>query len=445
MNDRRLPRFLIRDTCQAILENNKGIDAVLAWNQWRLENPEIKPLLSDLDLSSLDLGGMVDVGGEEEDSGAYEFRGIDFGSAILLGTNLRKTVLRGANFSGADLREADFTGANLTQADFTSARLDQTVLNDADLTGANLGECNLEKAKLRKTRFNLTQLNDANLREADLYGARVNGSYLNGANLESANLSHAHVCGANLSSANLINADLSHARIENTDLTQTMLVHANIDHAQFVDCRIFGLSIWDLKGNPALTQGLIISPEGEAPVKVDNLEAAQLQYVLLGNYRTGKVIDSVIRSSVLILGRFGHRKPVLDSIRLALRAKGYIPIIFDFESPEERSLTESITLLAHLARFIIADLTDPASIPQELESIIPQVEVVVQPLIEGNQPPYSMSRDFVTHYRNQFLPLYRYKDVKELIDNIEGMVLAPAEARREAIIKERAQAEKEWE
>ena len=445
MNDRKLPSFLIRETCQSILKENKGIDAVLAWNRWRLENPEIKPDLRDADLSSLDLGGIDDVGGEEEDPGAYEYRGIDLGSTTLLGTNLRKTILRGANLSGADLSGADLTEANLTRAYFTSARLEQTVLNEADLTGANLGWCNLEKAKLRKTRFHLTQLNGANLREADLYDARVNGCWLNGADLESANLSHARIYGANLTGANLTNADLSHAKIENTNLTQTMLVHTNIDQAQFVNCRIFGLSIWDLKGNPKLTEGLIISPEGEEPVKVDTLEAAQLQYVLLGNQKTGKVIDSVIRSSVLILGRFGHRKPVLDSIRVALRAKGYIPIIFDFESPEERSLTESITLLAHLARFIVADLTDPASIPQELESIIPHVEVVVQPLIEGNQRPYSMSRDFVTRYRKQFLPLYRYRDVEELIDNLDRMVLAPAEARREAIIKERAQAEKEWE
>ena len=37
--------------------------------------------------------------------------------------------------------------------------------------------------------------------------------------------------------------------------------------------------------------------------------------------------------------------------------------------------------LAHLARFIIADITDPRSIPQELQAIVPDLAVPVQPII----------------------------------------------------------------
>ncbi len=444
MNDRKLPSFLIKDSCLSILKENKGVEAVIAWNRWRLDNPKIRPDLSDADLSSLDLGGIDEAGGVEEDPGALEHRGLDLDSANLIGTNFSKTILKGASFGGADLSGANLSEANLKGAYFTQARLEGTILNKADLAGANLGWCNMEAAKLRMANLNLTQLISANLRRADLCDVNANGCWMNGADLELADLSRARIFGANLTGANLTNADLSHAKIKDADLTQTMFVGTNTDQAQFVNCSIFGLSIWDLKGNPKLTEGLVISPKGEQPVKVDSLEAAQLQYVLLSNQKTGKVIDSVIKSSILILGRFGHRKPVLDSLRVALRSKGYIPIIFDFESPEERSLTETIRLLAHLARFIVADLTDPSSIPQELESIIPHVEIVVKPLIEGKEQPYAMSRDFVTRHRNQFLKLYRYQDVNDLINNLDEEVIKEAEDRREEIIQEREQAEEEW-
>ena len=41
-----------------------------------------------------------------------------------------------------------------------------------------------------------------------------------------------------------------------------------------------------------------------------------------------------------------------------------------------------------MARFIIADLTDPSSIPKELETIVPNLAVPVQPLQEGSSPSY---------------------------------------------------------
>jgi len=46
-----------------------------------------------------------------------------------------------------------------------------------------------------------------------------------------------------------------------------------------------------------------------------------------------------------------------------------------------------------MARFIVADLTEPSSIPKELEAIVPGLAVPVQPLLEGASRPYSMFRD----------------------------------------------------
>ena len=73
---------------------------------------------------------------------------------------------------------------------------------------------------------------------------------------------------------------------------------------------------------------------------------------------------------MLILGRFtDERKAVLDALREELRNRDYLPILFDFAVPATRDITETVSLLARMARFIIADLTDPSSIPKELEAI----------------------------------------------------------------------------
>jgi hypothetical protein len=78
---------------------------------------------------------------------------------------------------------------------------------------------------------------------------------------------------------------------------------------------------------------------------------------------------------VLILGRFSlpERKRVLDALRDELRKPGrnYVPVVFDFKKPTSRTTDETITLLARMARFVIADISDAKSVLQELRSIVP--------------------------------------------------------------------------
>ena len=137
---------------------------------------------------------------------------------------------------------------------------------------------------------------------------------------------------------------------------------------------------------------------------------------------------------MLILGRFTpERKAVLDAVRETLRKYNYVPVLFDFEKPASLDFTETVTLLARMARFIVADLTDPASIPQELQAIVPHVAVPVQPLIEGDRP-YSMFSDFRRKYHWVLKP-HRYIGRDDLLASLYDAVIAPAKAKAVELVK----------
>jgi hypothetical protein len=133
-------------------------------------------------------------------------------------------------------------------------------------------------------------------------------------------------------------------------------------------------------------------------------------------------------SSGLILGRFTpDRKQVLDGLRNELRKRNYLPVMFDFEKPTSQTTDETITLLARMARFVIADLSDAKSILQELRGIVPDLpSVPVQPLIVIPQEEPGMF-DFFRRYP-WFLQPYRYESEVRLLANLEKSVVDPAEA-----------------
>src|SRR5262249_35601255 len=146
----------------------------------------------------------------------------------------------------------------------------------------------------------------------------------------------------------------------------------------------YGVSVWSLKlDDKTKQQNLVITPYAEAAITVDNIEVAQFIYLLLHNQKVRGVIDTITSKVVLILGRFtDERKAVLDALREELRKRNYLPILFDFSVPATRDITETISLLARMARFVVADITDAKSIPQELGVIVPDLpSVPVQPLL----------------------------------------------------------------
>jgi hypothetical protein len=165
---------------------------------------------------------------------------------------------------------------------------------------------------------------------------------------------------------------------------------------------------------------------------------------MLNNQKIREVINTITSKAVLILGRFtDERKKVLDALREELRKRDYLPILFDFEVPERRNVTETVTLLARMARFIIADLTNPSSIPQELQAIIPSVRVPVQPLLLERSSLYSMFKDFDPQDFYWVLPVYQYEEPEKLLRTLAENVIAPAEGKVKAFEERRRMIEVE--
>jgi uncharacterized protein YjbI with pentapeptide repeats len=404
-----------------------------AWNKWRAEHFGEPVNFPNADLSGFDLGAtdlsnidlsranlrQVNLGGA--DLGAANLREAELIEAHLSGAYLNAAVLSLANLEGANLR-----GASLRQADLLGANLRKADLRGADLAEARLNQANLDSAFLYKSDLSRADLSSANLTRADLTHA----------SLVMADLSQAHLAWANLTDADLSQTNLAWAKLYQANLTGARLLKTNFAGADLTGCVVYGISAWDVKLEGTIQLNLVITPEDEPVVTVDNLEVAQFIYLLLHNEKIHEIIDTITnaKKAVLILGRFTpERKAVLNAIQEELRRRTYLPIVFDFEKPASRDLTETISTLAHMARFIIADLTEAKSIPQELERIIPNLpSVPVQPILQASAEEYSMFEHFKRY--PWVLETYQYKSLEEFIAALTEKVITPAELKANELV-----------
>lgn len=283
----------------------------------------------------------------------------------------------------------------------------------------------------------------ASFRAIDLRGARLSRASLGDCDLSRANLSGAHLDAANLGEANLHKADLTGADLRNANLERADLIETDLRGADLTGARVYGISAWNLRLETAKQTDLVITPSGEAIITVDNLEIAQFVYLLLNNDRLRLMIDTLATKAVLVLGRFtAQRKAVLDAIREELRRRGYLPILFDFEKPVHRDFTETVMTLASLSRFVIADLSDPNSIPHELMAFAEKLpSIPVKPIFcatAEHQRPYPLI-EHLQRYQH-VLETYSYDTGENLIAALVSMVIEPAEAKVSALRPKRSDA-----
>jgi uncharacterized protein YjbI with pentapeptide repeats len=376
---------------------NAGVEA---WNRSRVDHPDYPRCdIYEEAVRGADLSGA-------------ELSGVDLGSAIMIGADLRGADLRGADLSKSWLHQADLTGANLE-----GARLDEALLLDS-------------------------KLRDANLRGASLRQARIEGDK---------RLSYpSHiVVGANLTGANLTSADLTGAQILDSSLAGVNLTDANIEGSTIVNAHVHGVSIWDLRGKPARQSQLIIRVRG-GRLEFNDLRAAVFFNLLQNGLSLGDVVSISGKVSVLILGRFTddnkndtddkktvNRKLVLEGLRGKLESLGFNPVVFDFERPEDRDLTEMIISLAAMSLFILADLTKPRSVPLELQATVPNLMIPFVPIIQRGEEPFAMFKDLLGKH-DWVLDVLEYDQLERLLAAFKEAVVVPALNKRDELRSRKA-------
>jgi uncharacterized protein YjbI with pentapeptide repeats len=349
------------------------------------------------------------------------------GSALLLRT-VTAPDLRGADLSCADLRGADLVAAHLEEANLVSANLSAATLYTARANRANFWNANLTKANLSYAFLTLANLSAAVLNEADL-----TGSFLSGAILTAAKLRGATLKWTKLNEAHLFETDLTNASLAGAVLAGAVMIRTDLSGADLRGCFVYGVSAWDLKMDADTRQeNLIVGPADKPFSTVGNIKLAQFIYLLLDSKEIRDSIDTITSKIVLILGRFSNeQKPILDAIQERLRATrpDYVPIMFDFAQPRYRDTVETVTTLARLARFVVADLTDARSVLQELEAIVPHLpSVAFRFIIKSSQREYGML-DHIRRYPWVIQDTYEYTDCEEVTRSIEEKIIDPAEAK----------------
>ncbi|HAA31872.1 MAG TPA: pentapeptide repeat-containing protein [Cyanobacteria bacterium UBA8553] len=203
----------------------QGVDA---WNEWRANNPQIRPNLSfatgdRITIRESKLSGV--------DLSRTNLSRVDLSKADLIGAKLSDANLSEAYLSEVDLIGANLIGADLRGADLISANLIGANLSQVYLSGADLSKANLSGADLIGAKLIGAKLSGANLSGANFSGANLSGAYLRGANLRGANLRGANLSLANLSLANLRRAKAQDANFHKAVLTGVCLEDWHINSA----------------------------------------------------------------------------------------------------------------------------------------------------------------------------------------------------------------------
>jgi uncharacterized protein YjbI with pentapeptide repeats len=414
------------------------------WNKWREQNPIIRPDFKGRNQGSMwniVLQSMVNVLRESTSDEVDDEELANIAQEMLKGMrieyNAKSAMIEDFEKEDGDFYEIDFNKADFRNANFSNARF-----NGANLIEVDFSECDLRSANFSEAILTEAKFISSNCYQASFVGSEVSKAVFNGANLEWTGLQRANFRGAqfvnaNLRGANLGNSDFSHANLKNAILEYSILIKTNLINTTLNECSIYGIAAWDVETDQTTNQSdLIITDAEQSTVTVDNIEVAQFIYLLLNNKKIRQIINTVTSKVVLILGRFTEeRKPILNSIKDELRKYNYTPVLFDFDKPDDRNFIETVSTLAHLAKFIVADFTAPKIVLQEAQHIVSNIAIPFAPIFLKDSGFEPITLYDLRKGRYTVLDTFCYLNEQHLIENLNDKVIVPAAKLAEELNK----------
>ena len=346
----------------------------------------------------------------------------------------RDLSLHDVIFLGCKFISASFLNCNLSQASFTNCKFLSTRFESVRMRGARFTDTNFSEVV-----FSSDGKTQCDLGSARFVGGKLLNVNFSGVVAIRAEFRDVDMISVNWSKALLCNSLIDHctfsaANFDGANMTESIFARNTVVNSSMVDTQISGIL--------ALNNGFDnLSPDRmrclvqgrNRSFTVQNPETANfVQQVNDGKFSA--VVNEMNEKAVLILGRFSEgRRKVLTEIEEGVTSCGYVPIVFDFEGPKYRDLTESIVLLAHLVKFVIADLTAPRSVGNELRAVAPSLAVPVVPLIQITERPFAMFYDLWKYH--WVLDLVRYDSLQSLKELLPSKIIMPAELKMQEITK----------
>ncbi len=356
-----------------LLECNKDSDyGYVKWSKWRKDNKVITPNLENANLNKIEL------------------LRYDFNNANFKGAQLKESKIIDCEFISANLENVNLENANCVFSNFTNATLNNANFCSAELINTTMINCNCINSKFLSVSMVQNLAGGSNFSFSDFTGSKIITTNLIDCNLQETKFIDCYLNGSNLSRSNL-----NKSIIKNTT--------------------VYAISTWDISTEDSLQENLTITNHyNNFDLTVDDLEIANFINLISNNNKVANAIDNISSKIVLILGRFTpERLDVLNHIKLVLKRKNYVPILFDFEKPSQRDLTETIGLIGRMSKFVVADLTEAKSIPQELSELIPNnPSLTIYPIISKGNKEYSM----IEHWKSYpwVKEIYEYENKSEL-------------------------------
>jgi|GEM_PF-5300156 len=379
-----------------------------------------------------------------------------------MSTTVERGYFANADLRGRDLSNDRFEDCNFSHANLSGATLNRTTFVDCNMRGVNLDavtaedvtfdRTNLQYAHLHHVRFARSRFFGGSLQNSNLYKADFTDSELRGvqagwlhatmSHFESVRVTDTHFNEVQFRSVGLaggtfhggtFTASLFHevkmqqSMWRDVDLSRVMLFEVDCHDAVFEFCTIFGLGVCRMIGTPRIQRHLNAGI-GDSKLLVDDLKLGSFLYEIDRDDAVPRLFELLASKLILILGRFlPETKARLDRLHSELRLRDYVPVLVDSELIGTFNATTLVNVVAMCARFVVVDVTNPKTVIAEVDAILKQRPVPVQPIVLVGEPEpvqFPMAR---RDGHRQLLPVFEYRDLDDLIEKLDRSVIGPCE------------------